>query len=259
MLIDYDKTFPEAARSLALDGAQLVACLSAWPTSITKPGAADGAGPAGPALRPLRPGPRGGEPRSLLASSNQTGALGGMRFLGQAKVVGPGGDILARTWSKAGWPSRSWTSPPRSPGRAGSSITCPSASRARTGDGSPVKIALPHLLHQAARRRGAHPRARRGPGGGRAGRDRMDPGAGGGTAGFFRPVDPSVRLRVVAVLGRRAVRGRRGTDPALDRRPAGYLHAAPATTSCTAQDCISANAVDHCLRTVHHLDHFTTP
>ena len=36
------------------------------------------------------------------ASSNQTGAMGGMRFLGQAKVVGPGGDILARTWSKAG-------------------------------------------------------------------------------------------------------------------------------------------------------------
>jgi predicted amidohydrolase len=28
--------------------------------------------------------------------------MGGMRFLGQAKVVGPGGDILARTWSKAG-------------------------------------------------------------------------------------------------------------------------------------------------------------
>src|SRR5262249_49491375 len=26
-----------------------------------------------------------------------------------------------------------------------------------------------------------------------------------------------------------------------------------------AQDCISANAVDHCLRTVHHLDHFSTP
>ena len=26
-----------------------------------------------------------------------------------------------------------------------------------------------------------------------------------------------------------------------------------------AQDCISANAVDHCMRTVHHLDQFTTP
>lgn len=35
LLIDYDKTFPEAARSLALDGAQILACLSAWPTSVT--------------------------------------------------------------------------------------------------------------------------------------------------------------------------------------------------------------------------------
>jgi hypothetical protein len=26
-----------------------------------------------------------------------------------------------------------------------------------------------------------------------------------------------------------------------------------------AQDCISANAVDRCVRTVHHLDQFTTP
>ena len=33
MLIDYDKTFPEAARSLALDGATVLACLSAWPAS----------------------------------------------------------------------------------------------------------------------------------------------------------------------------------------------------------------------------------
>jgi nitrilase len=28
--------------------------------------------------------------------------MGGMRFLGQAKVVGPGGSILARTWGRAG-------------------------------------------------------------------------------------------------------------------------------------------------------------
>jgi predicted amidohydrolase len=35
MLIDYDKTFPESARTLALDGAEILACLSAWPTSIT--------------------------------------------------------------------------------------------------------------------------------------------------------------------------------------------------------------------------------
>jgi nitrilase len=35
-------------------------------------------------------------------SSNQTGTTGGLRFLGQAKVVGPGGDVLARTWAKGG-------------------------------------------------------------------------------------------------------------------------------------------------------------
>jgi hypothetical protein len=35
MLIDYDKTFPESARTLTLDGADVLACLSAWPTSFT--------------------------------------------------------------------------------------------------------------------------------------------------------------------------------------------------------------------------------
>jgi nitrilase len=45
---------------------------------------------------------RAAENQVVLASSNQTGAQGRMRFLGQAKVVGPAGDILARTWSKAG-------------------------------------------------------------------------------------------------------------------------------------------------------------
>ncbi|HEX3830586.1 MAG TPA: carbon-nitrogen hydrolase family protein, partial [Solirubrobacteraceae bacterium] len=31
MLICYDKVFPEAARALALDGAEIVACMAAWP------------------------------------------------------------------------------------------------------------------------------------------------------------------------------------------------------------------------------------
>ena len=35
-------------------------------------------------------------------SSNQTGSMGGLRFLGQAKIVGPGGDIQARTQGKGG-------------------------------------------------------------------------------------------------------------------------------------------------------------
>jgi predicted amidohydrolase len=101
MLIDYDKTFPEAARSLSLDGAQILACLSAWPTSITNR-APRMTQDRQAKLFDLYDQARAAENQVLLASSNQTGAMGGMRFLGQAKVVGPGGDILARTWSKAG-------------------------------------------------------------------------------------------------------------------------------------------------------------
>jgi predicted amidohydrolase len=101
MLIDYDKTFPEAARSLALDGAEVLACLSAWPTSITNR-APRMAQDRQSRLFDLYDQARAAENQVVLVSSNQTGALGGMRFLGQAKVVGPGGDILARTWSKAG-------------------------------------------------------------------------------------------------------------------------------------------------------------
>jgi predicted amidohydrolase len=101
MLIDYDKTFPESARSLALDGAEILACLSAWPTSITNR-APRMAQDRQARLFDLYDQARAAENQVVLASSNQTGAMGGMRFLGQAKVVGPGGEILARTWSKAG-------------------------------------------------------------------------------------------------------------------------------------------------------------
>jgi predicted amidohydrolase len=91
MLIDYDKTFPEAARTLALDGATIMTCLSAWPASMTD--------------RASRL-PQDRQSRlfdlydSARAAENQV--MGGLRFLGQAKVVGPGGDILARTSSKGG-------------------------------------------------------------------------------------------------------------------------------------------------------------
>jgi predicted amidohydrolase len=101
MLIDYDKTFPEAARSLALDGAQILACLSAWPTSITNR-APRMAQDRQSRLFDLYDQARAAENQVVLASANQTGTMGGMRFLGQSKVVGPGGDILARTFGKAG-------------------------------------------------------------------------------------------------------------------------------------------------------------
>jgi predicted amidohydrolase len=101
MLIDYDKTFPEAARALAADGAQIIAALSAWPASIT-----DRASrlPADRQSRlfDLYDCARAAENQIVLASSNQTGIMGNLRFLGQAKVVGAGGDILATTRTKGG-------------------------------------------------------------------------------------------------------------------------------------------------------------
>jgi predicted amidohydrolase len=101
MLIDYDKTFPESARALALDGAQVIACLSAWPTSVSNR-APRMSQDRQSRLFDLYDRARAAENQVVLVSSNQTGSLGGMRFLGQAKVVGPGGDVLARTWAKAG-------------------------------------------------------------------------------------------------------------------------------------------------------------
>lgn len=101
MLIDYDKTFPESARALARDGAQIVACLSAWPASITNQ-APKLSQDRQSRLFDLYDCARAAENQIVVVSSNQTGAVGGMRFLGQAKVVGPAGNILARTWAKAG-------------------------------------------------------------------------------------------------------------------------------------------------------------
>jgi nitrilase len=101
MLIDYDKTFPESARTLALAGAEVLACLSAWPASLTNR-APRMAQDRQARLFDLYDQARAAENQVVLVSSNQTGVLGELHFLGQAKVVGPGGDILARTWSKAG-------------------------------------------------------------------------------------------------------------------------------------------------------------
>ncbi|MFJ5841765.1 MSMEG_0565 family glycosyltransferase [Streptomyces shenzhenensis] len=80
----------------------------------------------------------------------------------------------------------------------------------------------------------------------------------GGDAGFFRPVDPAVRLRIVPfpdgpadeTVGARVLRSIATFRAAFDPAPYDIVH---------AQDCISANAVGRCVRTVHHIDHFTTP
>jgi glycosyltransferase-like protein len=80
----------------------------------------------------------------------------------------------------------------------------------------------------------------------------------GGDDGFFRPVDPAVRVRIVPfpdgpqdeTLGARILRSIATLRAAFDPGPYDVVH---------AQDCISANAAGRCVRTVHHLDHFTTP
>jgi glycosyltransferase-like protein len=78
-----------------------------------------------------------------------------------------------------------------------------------------------------------------------------------GDCAFFRPVDSRVTVRIVPfpdvageTVGPRILRSIQVLGDAFD--PTGYdvVH---------AQDCISANAAGRCIRTVHHLDHFSTP
>jgi glycosyltransferase-like protein len=81
----------------------------------------------------------------------------------------------------------------------------------------------------------------------------------GGDQTFFRPVDPTVNLRVVPFpdgpdgegVGDRILRSISTLREAFTPHATAYdiVH---------AQDCISANAVGRCVRTVHHIDHFTT-
>jgi predicted amidohydrolase len=101
LLIDHDKTFPEAPRALAVDGAEVIACLSAWPTSLTHR-APRMAQDKQARLFDLYDQSRAAENQVVWLSSNQSGRSGALHFLGRAKVVGPGGEILARTWSKGG-------------------------------------------------------------------------------------------------------------------------------------------------------------
>jgi predicted amidohydrolase len=95
-LICYDKTFPEAARTLALDGAQVIACISAWPASRTAT-AGDLADDRWTHRFNLFDQARALENQVIWVASNQTGAFGKLRFVGHAKVVGPGGEVLATT------------------------------------------------------------------------------------------------------------------------------------------------------------------
>ncbi|MEJ5913635.1 carbon-nitrogen hydrolase family protein [Pseudokineococcus sp. 1T1Z-3] len=104
LLVDFDKSFPESGRALALDGAEVLVCLSAWPASATD---------RAERLRldrqarlfDIYDAARAAENQVWLVSANQTGRQGRLHFLGQAKVVDPSGDVVARTWSQGGMAS----------------------------------------------------------------------------------------------------------------------------------------------------------
>jgi predicted amidohydrolase len=101
MLVCYDKAFPEAARTLALDGAQILAFLSAWPCSRTN--AAERLQDDRQwRLAELWDRARAAENQVVVVSANQTGRFGSLRFLGGARIVGPGGDPLAWTGTQPG-------------------------------------------------------------------------------------------------------------------------------------------------------------
>lgn len=95
-LICYDKAFPEAARSLALDGAEIVTVISAWPASRTAT-AGDLAEDRWTKRFNLFDQARALENQVIWVASNQTGTFGKLRFVANAKVVGPGGDVLNTT------------------------------------------------------------------------------------------------------------------------------------------------------------------
>ena len=101
MMICYDKAFPEAARALALDGAEVIACMSAWPAARTA-GATDLAEDRWKKRFDLFDAARALENQVVWASANQAGHFGSLRFVAGAKVVGPGGDIRADTGIRAG-------------------------------------------------------------------------------------------------------------------------------------------------------------
>ncbi len=101
MLICYDKLFPEASRALALDGADIIASMAAWPVCRQRP-ARRIAQDRQTRHFNLTDTARALENQVVWVSANQTGTLGPLRFLGNAKIVDPDGVVLARTGGSAG-------------------------------------------------------------------------------------------------------------------------------------------------------------
>lgn len=100
MLVCYDKVFPEAARTLALDGAETIASLSAWPLCRRDPARRTAADRQTRHFNVLDEA-RAVENQVVWVSANLTGRIGPLRFVGQAKVVDPDGTVVASTGGRA--------------------------------------------------------------------------------------------------------------------------------------------------------------
>ncbi|AXH37463.1 carbon-nitrogen hydrolase family protein (plasmid) [Humibacter sp. BT305] len=99
--ICYDKAFPEAARMLALDGAEIIVSLSAWPAARTAT-AENLQEDRWTYRHNLLDMARALDNQVFWIASNQSGTFGSLRYVGNAKVVDPGGNVLANTLLGAG-------------------------------------------------------------------------------------------------------------------------------------------------------------
>ncbi|GAA4537254.1 carbon-nitrogen hydrolase family protein [Pseudonocardia xishanensis] len=101
MQICFDKAFPEAARDQAMDGARIICSLSAWPVSRTNRHP-DPAQDRWTRRMDLFDRARALENQLIWIASNQYGTFGDLRFAASAKVVDPGGEVLATTGQDEG-------------------------------------------------------------------------------------------------------------------------------------------------------------
>jgi N-carbamoylputrescine amidase len=101
MLLCYDKLFPDAATTLALDGAETIACMAAWPVDRRHP-ADNIADDRQTRHFDVLDQARAIENQVVWVSSNGTGEWGPLRFLGGSKIVDPDGVVLATTGDRPG-------------------------------------------------------------------------------------------------------------------------------------------------------------
>ena len=101
LMLCYDKLFPEAARSLVLDGAEIIACPAAWPVDRHRPArrVADD--------RQVRhfattAAARAVENQVVWVSANLAGPFGPLRFPGGSRIVDPDGVVRAKTGVRPG-------------------------------------------------------------------------------------------------------------------------------------------------------------